>query len=71
MMVMVPVARHNDDTLPVRMMMMVMMVVVVTADADNDLGQLDVRVRRLGRSGFIDGLQQFGSVRDRVEQVGE
>ena len=70
MMVMVPVARHNDDTLPVRMMM-VMMVVVVTADADNDLGQLDVRVRRLGRSGFIDGLQQFGRVRDRVEQVGE
>ena len=71
-MVMMPIARHHDDAVPVCMMMMVVVVVVVvTADPDNDLGQLDVRVRRLSRSRFIDGLQQSGRVRDGFEQVGE
>jgi len=70
-MVMMPIARHHDDAVPVCMMMMVVVMVVVTADPDNDLGQLDVRVRRLSRSRFIDGLQQSGRVRDGFEQVGE
>jgi hypothetical protein len=70
MMVMMPIARDDDDAVAVRMMMVVVMV-VITADADNDLGQLEVRVRGLGRSGFVDGLQQFGRVRDGFEQVGE
>jgi hypothetical protein len=59
---------HDDGRAAIGVMMMVM---VVMANADNDLGQLDIRVRRLGRSGFVDGLQNFGGVRDRFEQVGE
>jgi hypothetical protein len=71
-MVMVTARRYHDpgDVTAIGVMV-VMMVMVITADADNDLGQLDIRVRRLGRRRFIDGLQQFGRVRDRFEQVGE
>jgi hypothetical protein len=74
-MMMTVSARHDDDAgrviSAISGVVVVMMVVVITADADDDLGQLDVRVRGLGRSGFIDGLQQRGCVRDRFEQVGE
>ena len=56
MMVMVVTVRHHDDAGPVGVMM-VMVVMMTPADADDDLGQLDVRVRGLGRSGFVDGLQ--------------
>jgi hypothetical protein len=73
MVVMVAVSRrHHDDArrIPAIGVMMVVMV-VVTADADDDLGQLDIRVRRLGRSRFVDGLQQRCGIRDRFEQVSE
>ena len=72
MMMMMVSARYDHDArgVPPIGMMMVMMV-VVTTDADHDLGKLDVRVRRLRRSGFVDGLQQLGRVRDGFEQVSE
>ena len=56
MMVMVVTVRHHHDAAPVGVMM-VMVVMMTPADADDDLGLLDVRVRGLGRSGFVDGLQ--------------
>ena len=57
MMVMVVMTmRHHHDVAPVGVMM-VMVVMMTPADADDDLGLLDVRVRGLGRSGFVDGLQ--------------
>src|SRR5258708_19189207 len=76
MMVMTVSARHDDDAgrliIPiisaicvVVVMMMVVVVVMV------ELGKLNVFVRRRGRRGFIDRLQQRSRVRDRLEKVGE
>ena len=64
-MVMVPEPRwHDDDAPPVAV---VMMVVVMVVWKHNELGELDVRLRRRPR--FIDRLQRRRGVRTRLKQV--
>jgi len=66
-MVMVPEPRwHDDDAPPVAV---VMMVVVMVVWKHNELGELDVRLRRRPR--FIDRLQRRRGVRNRLKQVRE
>jgi hypothetical protein len=69
-------ARHNDDAgrisiiiiiSAIKAVVMVMMVVVMIVE----LNRLDIFVRRLGRSGFIDRLQQRSRIPDRLKQVSE
>jgi len=67
-MVMVPEPRwHDDDAPPVAVVMMVVVMVVVWKH--NELGELDVRLRRRPR--FIDRLQRRRGVRNRLKQVRE
>jgi hypothetical protein len=74
-MVMVAVAGagHDDDagTVTVRVSAMVVVMVMMMVMMTVKLGKLDIFVRRLGRSGFIDRLQQRGRVRDRLQQLSE
>ena len=63
-MMVVPMARHDDDgpiPAPTVMMVMVMMVVI--------LSKLDIFIGRGDRPGFIDHLQQRRSIRDRFQQL--
>src|SRR5258708_29580408 len=71
-MVMTVSARHDDDAgrliIPI---ISAISVVVVMMMVMVELGKLNVFVRRRGRRGFIDRLQQRSRVRDRLEKVGE
>jgi hypothetical protein len=65
-MVVVTAVRHHDDRSVTAIAVVVMVVMMMMI-----LHELDIFIRRRDRCRFIDSLQEFSRVRNRLEELGE